>query len=55
MSTRRRVPDLELHGRADLDNLADLIAFTSLGRRRQPADQKVALTRHRQVLVAAAG
>src|ERR1700757_408058 len=47
----RRVTDLELHGRADLDNVADLDRPGRLVGAEQPADQEVALTRSRQVLV----
>src|SRR5271156_933368 len=47
----RRVTDLELYGRADLDNLADLDRPGRLVGAEQPADQEVALTRSRQVLV----
>ncbi|CFS21106.1 Uncharacterised protein [Mycobacterium tuberculosis] len=40
-----------MHGRADLDNLADPDRPRRWVGAEQPADQKVALTRHRQVLV----
>src|ERR1700730_7887609 len=47
----RRVADLELHGRADLDDIADLDHPGRLVGAEQPADQEVALCRSRQMLV----